>query len=68
MTLCYQAILRSLYAYFMDKPLKEVPHIQVLVSIAAFLNFNDHKEHVVLIEVKKRCSMIVYILKVFSLF
>lgn len=37
--LCYQAILRSLYAYFMDKPLKEVPHIQVLVSIAMYVSF-----------------------------
>lgn len=27
--IAHQAILRSLYAYFMDKPLKEVPHIQV---------------------------------------
>lgn len=27
-----QAILRSLYAYFADKPLKEVPHIEVLFS------------------------------------
>ncbi len=25
-----QAVLRALYVYFMDKPLKEVPHIEVL--------------------------------------
>lgn len=41
-TLCYQAILRSLYAYFMDKPLKEVPHIQVLASAAIFLSFIEN--------------------------
>jgi 6-phosphofructo-2-kinase/fructose-2,6-biphosphatase len=25
----HQAVLRALYAYFMDKPLKEVPHIDM---------------------------------------
>lgn len=30
----HQAILRSLYAYFADKPLKEAPHVEV-----SFLSF-----------------------------
>lgn len=29
----FQAILRALYAYFADKPLKEVPHIEVSVIV-----------------------------------
>ena len=25
-----QAVLRALYAYFADRPLKEIPHIEVI--------------------------------------
>lgn len=36
-----QAVLRSLYAYFADKPLKEVPHIEVLHPSWSFGNCSD---------------------------
>lgn len=26
----FQAVLRALYAYFADRPLKEIPHIEVI--------------------------------------
>ncbi|KAF7121285.1 hypothetical protein RHSIM_Rhsim13G0067500 [Rhododendron simsii] len=30
----HQAVLRALYAYFADRPLKEIPHIEILVPLA----------------------------------
>jgi hypothetical protein len=30
MALFVQAVLRALYAYFADRPLKEIPHIEVI--------------------------------------
>lgn len=27
-----QAVLRALYAYFADRPLKEIPHIEVIAE------------------------------------
>jgi broad specificity phosphatase PhoE len=39
--IAHQAILRSLYAYFADKPLKEAPHIEVFFlsspSVSSFV-------------------------------
>ncbi|KAI3682495.1 hypothetical protein L1987_82519 [Smallanthus sonchifolius] len=34
----HQAVLRALYAYFADRPLKEIPHIEVVVSDAIAYN------------------------------
>lgn len=35
--LLLQAVLRALYAYFADRPLKEIPHIEVIRSVDSFL-------------------------------
>ena len=35
-----QAVLRALYAYFADRPLKEIPHIEVIWHVAFFLQFS----------------------------
>lgn len=31
--LSLQAVLRALYAYFADRPLKEIPHIEVIFTL-----------------------------------
>lgn len=41
-----QAVLRALYAYFADRPLKEIPHIEVnithmLIRDSKFSPFTD---------------------------
>lgn len=35
-----QAVLRALYAYFADRPLKEIPHIEVIWHVASLLQFS----------------------------
>lgn len=39
-SLMLQAVLRALYSYFADRPLKEIPHIEViLVSMTCLYIF-----------------------------
>lgn len=39
----FQAVLRALYSYFADRPLQEIPHIEVIdkVLIAVYLVFKN---------------------------
>lgn len=38
--LLLQAVLRALYAYFADRPLKEIPHLEVIMDNYLFLRLS----------------------------
>lgn len=40
-SLFLQAVLRALYAYFADRPLKEIPHIEVIWPVSFLLMVDD---------------------------